>query len=257
MKYTKLKIIFIFGFPRALRVLCGEIKTFYERINPYREDKIRMAKSLKKHRQLVVAATAVFLFLSSVLPPAVAAQPPRRKPHRAGGIYPHPGFHVRVLPKGHRTVHVGPLEYLFLDGIFYRTGPGGYVVVAAPVGAVIRSLPAAAVMVTIGAITYHIYAGVYYQEVPEGYRVVAPPVKTAKPDEAVAWEGDRIRVTAALLNVRSGPGKDHPVISQVKEGDLLVVQSSSSDWYYVKLPDQSFGWVMVKYTTLVEPKARG
>lgn len=152
---------------------------------------------------------------------------------------------------------MGPLKYFFLDGIFYRPGPGGYVVVSAPVGAVIRSLPAAAVMVTIGAITYHTYAGIYYQEVPEGYRVVEQPVKASKPDATVAWEGDRICVTAALLNVRSGPGREHPVIRQVKEGDLLVFQSSSSDWYYVKLQDQSFGWVMVKYTTLVKPKAKG
>ena len=37
----------------------------------------------------------------------------------------------------------------------------------------------------------------------------------------------------------------------------LVVQSAGSDWYYVKLPDHSFGWVMVKYTALVKPKAKG
>ena len=52
-------------------------------------------------------------------------------------------------------------------------------------------------------------------------------------------------------------GQERPVINQVNKGNLMVVQSSSSDRDYLKLPDQSFGWVMVKYTSLVKPKARG
>jgi hypothetical protein len=118
-------------------------------------------------------------------------------------------------------------------------------------------LPAAEILVTIGAMTYYTYADVYYQKIPEGYMVVLPPVKPALPGAAIAWEGDQIQMSVPILNVRPGPGTEHPVIKEVHQGDILVVQSSSSDWYYVKLLDNSFGWVMVKFTTLVEPKGVG
>jgi hypothetical protein len=122
---------------------------------------------------------------------------------------------------------------------------------------VVPVLPAPAVLITIGAMTYYTYADVYYQRVPDGYRVVPPPVKPTQPDKAVAWEGDQVQVTVPILNVRSGPGTEHPVIKEVQRGDILVVQASSSDWYYVKLPDASLGWVMVKFTALLKPKAMG
>jgi len=224
-----------------------------------------MTGSFKTYRPLFVGLTAVFFLVATVLPPAAGAQAfrekphkvraPRKKPHRA--FYPRPGVYFKVHPRSHRTVLGGSLAYFFLDGIFYRPCAGGYVVVDPPIGAVVRSLPVSAVWVTIGAISYYTHAGVYYRKVPEGYRVVPQPVESAEPDATVAREGYRVRVTAALLNVRSGPGKEHPVIKQINRGDLLEVQSSSSAWYYVKLPDHSFGWVMVTYTTLVKPKAQG
>jgi len=219
----------------------------------------------KQYRPLLAGAVTYFFLSATILPTSVHAGALHGEYHEtllaghkpARMFYPRPGHHVKTLPHGHRAVKVGSRHYHFLDGIFYRPGPGGFVVVAAPIDARVHALPAAAVMVTIGAIAYWTYAGVYYQKVSDGYMVVARPVKPVTPDDAIAWEGDQIRVTAALLNVRSGPGRDHPVIRQVKQGDLLTVRSSSTDWYYVKLPDDSFGWVMVKYTTMVKPKAVG
>lgn len=228
---------------------------------------------MKHHQPLLVSTSIFFLLCSTILPPAVNARASRKKPDeprmaestkprvvkstKPRVIYPRPGHHVKDLPWGHRTVKVGPRNYFFLKGVFYQNGSGGYVVVAAPIGARILSLPAASVSLTIGAITYWTYAGVYYQKVPDGYRVVTQPVQPAAPDAAIAWEGDQIRVQAALLNVRSGPGKEHPVVNVVNQGDLLVVRSSGSDWYYVKLVDNSFGWVMVKHTVMVEPEPMG
>ena len=218
----------------------------------------------KRYRPLPAAA-AFFFFWATILPAGAHAgafhgeNPEALLAGRGPGrmFYPRPGHHVKTLPHGHRALSVGPRHYHFHEGVFYRPGPGGFVVVAAPIGARIHALPAAAVMVTIGAIAYWTYAGVYYQEVPDGYMVVTRPVKPVTPDAVIAWEGDQIRVTTALLNVRSGPGREHPVVRQVKRNDLLTVRSSSTDWYYVKLPDGSVGWVMVKYTTLVKPKAVG
>jgi len=211
---------------------------------------------LKKCRVPALKMVVLCFFISTVWPPLNWAQDfrPKRHPRQT---YPPAGVRVKTLPSGHRPIHVGPLVYFFLDGIFYRQSSQGYAVAAAPVGAVVPVLPAPAVLVTIGAMTYYTYADVYYRKVPDGYVVVPPPMNATHPDKAVAWEGDQVRVAVPVLNVRSGPGTGHPVIQQVQRGDILLVRSSSSNWYYVKLPDASLGWVMVKFTTLLEPKAQG
>ncbi|WP_407924249.1 DUF6515 family protein [Desulfosarcina alkanivorans] len=81
---------------------------------------------------------------------------------------------------GHHIIHLGSLIFLFLDGIFFRPGPGGYVVAPAPVGAVVPVLPSSAVLVTVEGIPYYSSSGVYYRQVPEGYAVVTRPVATAE-----------------------------------------------------------------------------
>ena len=220
---------------------------------------------MKHYESLYVAAVAFFFLWTLVFSPNADAQPfgPRQHtPHafRAqgpGGFYPRPGLRINVLPKEYLTLHIGALTYFFLQGAFYRPILDGYVVVPAPLGARIPSLPAGAVHVRSGDLTGYTYAGVYYQKMRDGYVVVEKlgnqePIRTA-----TAWEGDQLRVTAKILNVRSGPGKNHPVIGQVNEGDLLFVRSPGSDWYYVQLPDKSFGWVMAVYTSRVYPKAMG
>ena len=143
----------------------------------------------KFHREQITRALLFYLAWSTALTPAAGAGVFRQETYlsRAAGhkparmFYPRPGHHVKTLPRGHRAVKVGPRHYHFHKGVFYRPGPGGFVVVAAPVGARVHLLPAAAVMVTIGAIAYWTYAGVYYQKVPDGYMVVTRPVKPVAP----------------------------------------------------------------------------
>lgn len=109
----------------------------------------------------------------------------------------------------------------------------------------------------IDGLTYFFLGGIFYRPLGQGYVVVTPPIKTDRYTETLAWEGDQIQVVVPTLNVRSGPGTRHAILKEVKQGDVLVVQSSSSGWYYVKLPDSSFGWVMVEFTTLLKSRTLG
>lgn len=52
-----------------------------------------------------------------------------------------------------------------------------------------------------------------------------------------------INVKASALNVRTGPGLDYGVSSQVKSGTKLAVISQKNEWYKVTLPDGKTGWV--------------
>ena len=64
-------------------------------------------------------------------------------------------------------------------------------------------------------------------------------------------------VTAELLNVRSGPGKNYPVIHQACRNSKLIINGFSEGWLYVKLPGGGYGWVMQKFTVSIQPPASG
>ncbi|MFS1524071.1 DUF6515 family protein [Microbulbifer sp. 2304DJ12-6] len=107
--------------------------------------------------------------------------------HHRGGYYRGPrvsiGFVAPALPLGHVRVAVGGRPYYYHGGHFYRHGPRGYVVVAAPLGASVVTLPASVVQVQLGGVTYYQYGNAYYQWVPatRTYVVVAPPVPAPAP----------------------------------------------------------------------------
>jgi Family of unknown function (DUF6515) len=91
------------------------------------------------------------------------------------------GTVIRVLPREYTRVVVRGVPYLFWGGVFYRSGPTGYVVVAAPFGAVVGVLPAGYVAVRLGPARYFYYGGVFYQPYGPQYTVVTPPMGAEVP----------------------------------------------------------------------------
>ena len=162
---------------------------------------------------------------------------------------------VRRLPAGSRTVWVGKSRYYHNHGVFYRRGPSGFLVVNAPIRAIVLSIPIGSRSVLVGGFTYYLYGRTYYRRVPSGYMVVAPPPETVVVREMApvvpskeSMEG-KVSVTVPLLNVRSGPGMDFPVTCQVHENEMLTIQGYAPDWLYVNIPGGAFGWVMLRYTS--------
>jgi uncharacterized protein YgiM (DUF1202 family) len=156
---------------------------------------------------------------------------------------------VRKLPRGHKTVVVKNRTYHYHGGNFYRKKGPNFVVVGAPVGAVVVSLPTGHTRVVMGTGTYFYFGGVYYQSVSTGYVVVNPPIQIP----------NKVVVTAAVLNVRSGPGVGYGVIRTVSNGSVLIVTeaNASAGWYYVQFPDGSHGWIMQRFTTVHHPSVSG
>lgn len=72
---------------------------------------------------------------------------------------------------------------------------------------------------------------------------------SAKAAEFRAPSGKTVSVTDPLVNIRSGPGMKHKVLTTVKKGDKLEVLGEIGSWYNVKLPDGTQGWI---YNKLVE-----
>jgi uncharacterized protein YgiM (DUF1202 family) len=107
------------------------------------------------------------------------------------------------------------------------------------------------------------YEDVYYRRVPAGYQVVQLPTRTTTvvqpPVVPVnpAVSGAQVVVATKILNVRSGPGINHGVLTRTYMGNVLIVQGSSDDWYYVRLPDNTYGWVMKSFVTMTGNGAQG
>lgn len=57
----------------------------------------------------------------------------------------------------------------------------------------------------------------------------------------------QVVVQGDLVNVRSGPGLQHTVVTQVNRGDRLTVLGKVPDWYQVQLPGGGTGWIVAWY----------
>jgi len=95
------------------------------------------------------------------------------------------------LPRERTRVLVEGREYFYSRGIFYRSGPSGYVVMRGPIGARVRVLPAGFVTLRLGGGPFFFYYGTYYRFDPvrREYIVVPPP-----PDAPQQQTLDRINL---------------------------------------------------------------
>jgi len=84
--------------------------------------------------------------------------------------------------------------------------------------------------------------------------IVQGSAMTSPPSAAA---GDRLSVTAQILNVRSGPGMNFPIIDRVYQGERLSIKGSAPQWVYVQLPNGNFGWVMAEFTARGSSPASG
>jgi hypothetical protein len=71
---------------------------------------------------------------------------------------------------------LGGKPYFYHRGSFYRKRFIHYVVVPAPVGAVVQEIPAGYRSIVINGVNYLNYDGVYYKSGPTGYTVVSLPI---------------------------------------------------------------------------------
>ena len=154
------------------------------------------------------------------------------------------GTVVVQLPPGSINVRIGPVRCHYRGGVFYKKGRRGFVVVRAPVGAVVPVLPPGVRAVFVGGRTYYCLHGAYYRKIPLGYVVVNAPAGDLVTDASLMTDGARVTVRAALLNVRSGPGVNHPVVTRVRRGTVMTIRGQAADWFYAELPNGTFGWVI-------------
>jgi hypothetical protein len=131
-------------------------------------------------------ATTILLTLVTLgyLSPAYAIPEPRKNP----------GHIVKNLPKKHQVVKLRRHQYYFSEGVFYNNTRGNFVVVNAPIGAVIPVLSGRYTTFGIGLHRYFYLSGTYYQKVATGYEVIRQPREA---EAALAAGSDRLIVYPA------------------------------------------------------------
>lgn len=126
--------------------------------------------------KMALVAPVLVAALSWQATPANAWRWERRhpRPFYTPHFVPHGRF-VERLPDKHVRIIVGGLEYFFWEGMFYQMREHRYVVVPAPVGAVVTTIPSECQPVVVDGVPYYTVNETTYKSVPSGYQVVPPP----------------------------------------------------------------------------------
>ena len=91
-----------------------------------------------------------------------------------GPFYP-PGRCFDVLPLAAAMLFMAGVTYYYCEGVFYQRRANTYVVVPAPVGAVVTTVPTGAQVIIIDGVPYYTVNNVTYMYTPYGYQVVPQP----------------------------------------------------------------------------------
>lgn len=96
-------------------------------------------------------------------------------------VRPPIGFRVAILPPERTVIRIQHRRYFYFGGIFYqRLAVGGYVVVEAPVGAIVDRIPSCCEEMSMGRDMYYRMNNTYYRRIASrqypngfGFEVVA------------------------------------------------------------------------------------
>ncbi|MCG3143680.1 MAG: hypothetical protein HONDAALG_01042 [Gammaproteobacteria bacterium] len=92
------------------------------------------------------------------------------------------GAAIASIPNYYYPVYVGAHPYYYYGGVYYAPAATGYVVVDAPVGAVVQAPPPECHVVAVDAMPYCYYQGAFYLFDDSGnYSVVAAPAGAVVP----------------------------------------------------------------------------
>lgn len=93
----------------------------------------------------------------------------------------------------------------------------------------------------------HLWRGLGMAYTMDGFRRAVKSKMTSEdqnPPDAVS-DSYLVKITADVLNVRTGPGVKHPVVQTVKENEVFTVIDENSGWGKLK---SGAGWISLEYT---------
>ena len=119
-----------------------------------------------KNNMYPVLMTLILLGVIVCLPLNEAVAQRRRIERREFRTERRREYVIASLPREHERIVVRGKEYFYGHGVFYRSSPGGFVIVAAPIGARVKVLPEGFASITVGAGPLFFHFGTYYRYNP-------------------------------------------------------------------------------------------
>ena len=104
------------------------------------------------------------------------------------------GVSLLAIPATAIAVSAANQDY-YNEGVYMQPQGNSYVVVSAPIGAVISTLPEGYIPVSVNNSNYYYYGGAFYQASSGGYVVVQAPVGAVVPFIPDGYEKTLIRGT--------------------------------------------------------------
>lgn len=153
---------------------------YYQDRSYEQADEVRRDAQRQKNREEIEKKKAAdeVEYLASRAAVREASAAAGRAPRDA--YYRKPGSTMATMPDAHVKIAVGDQTYFYFRGIFHIQLPGKFLVVHAPVGAVVDALPEGigAAIYKGDSETYVYYFGTFFMEENGKYKVVAPPAGT-------------------------------------------------------------------------------
>lgn len=132
--------------------------------------------------------------------------------------YPRYGKTVVITTPSFRTVIISGSKYYYDDGIFYRRYSDRYVVIPAPIGAVVSALPYGCSTVIIGGVTYYKNNGIYYRATASGYYEVVPEPRTTI---SYQTSKEKLGIADILILAQSGVNDDNIIDKIIRTGSVF------------------------------------
>ena len=138
-----------------------------------------------------------------------------------------------VLPGRFIKIAVGGLSYYYVNGIFYQKRDRGYVVVPAPMGAVVSKLPNDHNVIMANGAQYYTYNGVYWKHTPSGYIVVSEPTPIGlETPQTTLIEVSKNTGKAIEINISNSDGS-YTTVTLTRSGEGFIGPQGE---YYLKFP---------------------
>ena len=135
------------------------------------------------------------------------------------------GMYIDALPFAAATLFIAGMEYHYWEGEYYRREHDRYIVVSAPVGAVVTTIPQGYQPVIIDGVTYYVVNGITYMYTPSGYQVVPQP-------RTIVVQNDTVTSVQPAVQTAAG-------------AQSTAADSNSANAFTVNVPNSKSGYTAV------------
>jgi hypothetical protein len=123
--------------------------------------------------------------------------------------YPPHGYAVGALPRGYVTVGYHGAPYYYHQGIWYRHGGAGFVVVRPAIGLYVPVLPGFYTTLWWGGVPYYYADDVYYRyNAGRGYEVVDPPNGEPSTNQPAGASAPASQATDLFIYPKNGQSEE-------------------------------------------------